>query len=86
MHVPLASELGFAEARATTAHSDAATADAIHARANDNDGLPVHVGMWGLPGARSRLWDEFEATDLGPLWTQDLDGVRKRYLGPVMGQ
>src|SRR5262249_6524121 len=30
---------------------DAATADAIHARANDNNGLPVRELMWGLPGS-----------------------------------
>jgi hypothetical protein len=32
-----------------------------------------------------RLLEELEDTDLGPLWTQDLYGTRKRYLGPVHG-
>jgi Lanthionine synthetase C-like protein len=32
-----------------------------------------------------RLLEELEDTDLGPLWTQDLYGSRKRYLGPVHG-
>src|SRR5262249_51734673 len=32
-----------------------------------------------------RLLQELEDTDLGPLWTQDLYGTRKRYLGPVHG-
>jgi len=30
---------------------DAATADAIHARASDNNNLPVRELMWGLPGS-----------------------------------
>jgi hypothetical protein len=87
---------------------DEATADAIHARASDNNALPVRELMWGLPGSmlacifmdmmtgearwRSlfatqavRLLEELEETDLGPLWTQDLYGSRKRYLGPVHG-
>ena len=87
---------------------DEATADAIHARASDNNALPVRELMWGLPGSmlacvfmdmmtgearwRSlfatqtvRLLEELEDTDLGPLWTQDLYGSRKRYLGPVHG-
>jgi hypothetical protein len=33
----------------------------------------------------ARLLEELEGTDLGPLWTQDLYGSRKRYLGPVHG-
>jgi hypothetical protein len=32
-----------------------------------------------------RLLEELEESDLGPLWTQDLYGSRKRYLGPVHG-
>ena len=32
-------------------HPDAATADAIHARASDNNNLPVRELMWGLPGS-----------------------------------
>jgi Lanthionine synthetase C-like protein len=87
---------------------DAATADAIHARASDNNNLPVRELMWGLPGSMlacifmdeltgdarwralfvtqaARLLAELEDTDLGPLWTQDLYGSRKRYLGPVHG-
>ena len=89
-------------------HPDAATADAIHARASDNNNLPVRELMWGLPGSMlacifmdaltgearwralfvtqaARLLEELEDTDLGPLWTQDLYGSRKRYLGPVHG-
>jgi hypothetical protein len=87
---------------------DAATADTIHARASDNNSLPVRELMWGLPGSMLacifmdaltgearwhalfvtqavRLLEELEDTDLGPLWTQDLYGSRKRYLGPVHG-
>ena len=87
---------------------DAATADAIHARASDNNNLPVRELMWGLPGSMlacifmdeltgesrwralfvkqaARLLEELEDTDLGPLWTQDLYGSRRRYLGPVHG-
>src|SRR5262249_23463999 len=83
-------------------------ADTIHARASDNNSLPVRELMWGLPGsmlacifmdaltgeARWRalfvtqavqLLEELEDTDLRPLWTQDLYGSRKRYLGPVHG-
>ena len=33
----------------------------------------------------ARLLGELEATDDGPLWTQDLYGSRLRYLGPVHG-
>jgi Lanthionine synthetase C-like protein len=33
----------------------------------------------------ARLLDELEDTDKGPLWTQDLYGSHKRYLGPVHG-
>ena len=32
-----------------------------------------------------RLFAELEATDAGPIWTQDLYGRRQRYLGPVHG-
>ena len=87
---------------------DPETADAIHARASDNNALPVRELMWGLPGSMlacvfvdamtgedrwralfstqvARLLDELEDTDLGPLWTQDLYGSRKRYLGAVHG-
>jgi hypothetical protein len=87
---------------------DQATADAIHARASDNNTLPVRELMWGLPGSMLacifmdamtgearwrvlfatqavRLLHELEDTDLGPLWTQDLYGSRKRYLGAVHG-
>jgi hypothetical protein len=32
-----------------------------------------------------RLLDELEETDDGPLWTQDLYGSRRRWLGPVHG-
>jgi hypothetical protein len=88
---------------------DQATADAIHARAIDNNALPVRELMWGVPGSMlacvfmdaltggearwrslfamqaARLLDELEDTDLGPLWTQDLYGSRKRYLGAVHG-
>jgi hypothetical protein len=87
---------------------DAATADAIHARASDNNNLPVRELMWGLPGSMlacifmdeltgearwralfvkqaARLLAELEDTDLGPLWTQDLYGSRRSYLGPVHG-
>ena len=87
---------------------ETATADAIHRRAIDNNGLPVRELMWGLPGSMlacifmdwmtgearwrtlfvmqaARLFQELEDTDLGPLWTQDLYGSRKRYLGPVHG-
>ena len=87
---------------------DPATADAIHARASDNNKLPVRELMWGLPGSMlacvfmdamtsedrwrtlfstqaAGLLDELEDTDLGPLWTQDLYGSRKRYLGAVHG-
>jgi lantibiotic modifying enzyme len=86
----------------------AATADAIHARARDNDDLPVRELMWGVAGSmlaclfmeemtgearwRSlfatqavRLLNDLVETDLGPLWTQDLFGSKKRYLGPVHG-
>jgi hypothetical protein len=87
---------------------DQATADAIHARASDNNVLPVRELMWGLPGSMlacvfmdtmtgearwralfatqaARLLHELQDTDLGPLWTQDLYGSRKRYLGAVHG-
>jgi hypothetical protein len=87
---------------------DPARADTIHARASDNNALPVRELMWGLPGSMlacvfldamtgearwgalfstqaARLLDELEDTDLGPLWTQDLYGTRKRYLGAVHG-
>jgi len=33
----------------------------------------------------ARLLDELEETDHGPLWTQDLYGNHRRYLGPVHG-
>jgi hypothetical protein len=33
----------------------------------------------------ARLLAELEDTDLGPLWTQDLYGSRRSYLGPVHG-
>jgi len=33
----------------------------------------------------ARLLDELEETDKGPLWTQDLYGNQRRYLGPVHG-
>ena len=33
----------------------------------------------------SRLFDELKDSDLGPLWTQDLYGSRRRWLGPVHG-
>jgi Lanthionine synthetase C-like protein len=33
----------------------------------------------------ARLLDELEETDHGPLWTQDLYGSHRRYLGPVHG-
>jgi hypothetical protein len=87
---------------------DAATADAVHRRALDNNTLPIRELMWGLPGSMlacvfmdrmtgegrwralfvsqaARLLEELEDTDLGPLWTQDLYGSRKRFLGPVHG-
>ena len=87
---------------------DKAMADAIHARAGDNNTLPVRELMWGLPGSMlacifmdvmtrearwrslfatqaARLFEQLEDTDLGPLWTQDLYGSRKRYLGAVHG-
>lgn len=87
---------------------DAATADAIHRRALDNNMLPIRDLMWGLPGSMlacvfmdqmtgegrwralfvsqiARLFEELEDTDLGPLWTQDLYGSRRRFLGPVHG-
>jgi Lanthionine synthetase C-like protein len=87
---------------------DAATADAIHARATDNNALPVRELMWGVPGSMlaclfmdaltgearwralfvtqaARLIGDLEETNLGPLWTQDLYGSHKRYLGPVHG-
>jgi hypothetical protein len=87
---------------------DPETADVIHARASDNNALPVRELMWGVPGSMlacvfmhgmtgearwralfltqaARLLDELEDTDLGPLWTQDLYGSRKRYLGAVHG-
>jgi hypothetical protein len=87
---------------------DQSTADAIHARASDNNALPVRELMWGLPGSMLacifmdamtgeerwrvlfgtqavRLLHDLEDTDLGPLWTVDLYGSRKRYLGAVHG-
>jgi hypothetical protein len=33
----------------------------------------------------ARLLSELEETDFGPLWTQDLYGSRRRWLGPVHG-
>jgi Lanthionine synthetase C-like protein len=44
---------------------------------------PRWRALFGIQAAR--LLDQLEETDKGPLWTQDLYGAHKRYLGPVHG-
>jgi hypothetical protein len=80
---------------------DAATADALHRRVQDNLALPSLELMWGLPGTMLASlfmgWDpvfrrqarkllaELEDTAFGPLWVQELYGERGAYLGPAHG-
>ena len=46
-------------------------------------GEPRWRALFAIQAAR--LLDDFEETDDGPLWTQDLYGRLQRYLGPVHG-